>query len=127
MIKYKFSMRLQGSNEQYEYVLDLQQDEEDNPDMVFTTKRREQLRDSLQKQSACKIDDTALSRIIRVWKQDIEVGCRYSSLTLDLPLLADAQIDDLAEEGNQEIPPLFKPDISGVEPQFGALPPLIFQ
>ena len=126
MVKYKFSMRIQESNESYEYVLDLQQDEEDNPGLVFTAKRQEQIRESLQRQSACKINDSILSRIIQVWKLDIEVGCRDSSLLLDPPLLADAQIDDLNEGGNQEIPPLFKPDLSGVEPQFGALPPLIF-
>ena len=126
MVKYKFLMRIQESNEFYEYVLDLQQDEEDNPGLVFTAKRQEQIRESLQRQSACKINDAILSRIIRVWKQDIEVGCRDSFLLLDLPLLANAQIDDLNEGGNQEIPPLFKPDLSGVEPQFGALPPLIF-
>jgi hypothetical protein len=127
MIKYKFSMRLPGSNEAYEYVLDLQQEEEDNPDIVFSAKRREQVRESLQRQSTCKIDDNALTRIVKIWKQDIAMGSRNSSITIDLPLLADSQIDDLREEGNQAIPALFKPDLSGIEPQFGALPPLIFQ
>lgn len=127
MIKYKFVMRLQGSSDNYEYILDLQQDEEDNPDLAFSPKRREQIRDSLQKQSACKVDNNGLDRIIKTWKQDIEMGIRESSLTLDLSLLADSQIDDLSEGGNQEIPALIRPDLSGIEPQFGALPPLIFQ
>jgi hypothetical protein len=126
MVKYNFSMRLQDSSDAYEYILDLQQDEEDNPELVFFPKRREQIRDSLQKQSACKVDDANLNRIIAVWKQDIQMGCRTSGLTLDLTLLADAQIDDLSEGGNQDIPALIKPDLSGIEPQFGALPPLTF-
>lgn len=127
MVKYEFSMKLQGATDEYKYVLSLNQNEEDNPEIIFTPRRREEMKESLQRQSSCKVDDSSLNRIIRAWKQDIEMGCRSSSISLDLALLADSQIDDLKEEGNQEIPALFKPDLSGIEPQFGALPPLIFQ
>ena len=127
MVKYTFTMRVQGSSDNYEHILNLQQEEEDNPDMVFYQKRRDQLREALQNQSACKINDNALNRIVKAWKLDIAMGSRDSSITIDLPLLVDSQIDDLNEGGNQSIPALFKPDLSGIEPQFGALPPLVFQ
>jgi hypothetical protein len=127
MVQYRFSLKLAEWNERYEYILYLSSEQENNPEILFTSKVREDIRKSFQKQTSCKVDDIALNHILKVWKQDIEMGFRESALTLNLVLLSDSLIDNLVEEGNQEIPPLLKPDLSGIYPQFGALPPLIFQ
>jgi hypothetical protein len=126
MVKYKISMKLRGTNDDYQHILDLQRNEESNPDIAFTSARREQIRESLQQQSACKVDDRALNHIVKTWKEDIEMGFRDSAITLDLPLLIESQINDINEPGNQEIPDLVSPNLSGIEPKFGVLPPLIF-
>jgi hypothetical protein len=44
------------------------------------------------------------------------------AITLDLPINLQA----LNEGGNQELPAIVEPDISEIEPKFGALPPLNF-
>jgi hypothetical protein len=126
MVKYIFSLKLKDSPDEYRYVLDLQPSQENNPEKLLNSEIREHIRDSLQKQSSCKIDDPILNRILRTWTQDIKEGYRDSSLTFDLPSFMDSQILLLNDSGNQEIPDLIEPDLSGIEPKIGALPPLVF-
>jgi hypothetical protein len=126
MVKYAFVLKLKDSPDEYKYILDLQPNQENNPEKLLNSEIREHIRDSLQKQSSCKIDDFTLNRILRTWTQDIKEGYRDSSLTLDLPSFMDSQILLLNDSGNQDIPTLIKPDLSGIEPKIGALPPLVF-
>jgi hypothetical protein len=126
MVKYTFSLKIKDSNEEYKYVRDLQPSQENNPEKFLNSEIREHIRDTLQRQSSCKIDDRTLNRILKTWGQDIKEGYRDSSLTLDLPSAVDSHILLLNDSGNQQIPDLFKPDLSSVEPKIGSLPPLIF-
>jgi len=126
MVKYTFSLKLKDSKEEYRYVRDLQTNQENNPEKFLNSEIREHIRDALQSQSSCKIDDSTLNRILKTWGQDIKEGYRDSSLTLDLPSAVDSQILLLNDLGNQQIPELMKPDLSGIDPKIGALPPLIF-
>jgi hypothetical protein len=80
----------------------------------------------LQKLSLSAIKDHQLNNIIQTWIKDIREGYRFSSLTLNLRLLIEENIDQLQEMGNQEIPKIIDPDLSDLEPEFGMLPPLNF-
>jgi len=115
-----------GTNETYIYTLQLTPREEDYPEEAFTPSRCQQIQEQLEVESASKIDNSSLSRIVKTWVKDIREGFRESSITLDLPSLLESQIMDLHDDGNQEIPSLFPPDLSEIEPQYGAFPPLIF-
>lgn len=126
MVKYKFSLKIKGDVNEYSYVLDLNSSQEITPEKAFTPQIREDIRLNLQTQSLCAIKDSHLNKMIGTWIQDIKEGYRDSTLTLQLPLLAESGIDELGEAGNQEIPPLVNPDLSGIEPMFGMLPPLNF-
>lgn len=127
MVQYKFSLKVKGgNNEEYSYFLDLNSNQENAPEQFFTPQVRENIRLNLQNQSLCAIKDNDLIQIVNTWIQDIKEGYRDSSLTLNLPLLIEAGIDELNEQGNQEPPTLLSPDLSDIEPMFGMLPPLNF-
>ncbi|MBV5262084.1 hypothetical protein FLX56_27185 [Synechococcus moorigangaii CMS01] len=124
MVVYKFNLQIQGSNEAHSYARDLQSIEEDNPEQVFTKEVRESMRNDLQKQSLCGIKDYHLDQMIETWIADIKEGYRNSSIVLNLPLLVDSNLDQINEPGYQDLPQLVQPDLTGIEPCFGALPPL---
>ena len=126
MVIYKFFLQIKGNQDQYNYSLDFKPNQENNPGQVFTTEIKESLRKTLQKQSSCAIKDKHLNTILTTWIQDIKEGYRESTITLDLPLLIQSEIEKLQESGNQQLPELIEPDISEIEPQIGALPPLVF-
>ncbi|WP_066381230.1 MULTISPECIES: hypothetical protein [unclassified Anabaena] len=126
MVKYTFSLRVKGLDEQYMYSLDLNPTQENMPEQVFTSEIRENLRISLQNKSLCAIKDNHLYQIIQTWIEDIKEGYRDSSLTLNLPLLIESNIDKLNEPGFQELPAVISPDLFNIEPILGMLPPLNF-
>ena len=126
MVKYTFNLKLKDSPEQYTYTLDLTPNQEDMPEQIFTPAIKEDIRATLQKLSLSAIKDHQLNNIIQTWIKDIREGYRFSSLTLNLRLLIEENIDQLQEMGNQEIPKIIDPDLSDLEPEFGMLPPLNF-
>ncbi|WP_242035432.1 hypothetical protein [Trichormus variabilis] len=96
------------------------------PQQVFSSQIREDIRLNLQNQTLCAIKDFHLNQIINTWIQDIKEGYRDSTLTLQLPLLIEAGIAQINEQGNQENPHVVNPDLSNIEPVWGMLPPLNF-
>jgi hypothetical protein len=127
MVRYTFFLFLKDAPSPptgYQYFLDLTQDLEDCPQQIFTPERRKDLRNNLQKQSSCAIREHHLIEIINTWVEDIQVGVRQTYLHLDLPPKDVHNIENLEEDGNQEIPNLLPPDLLGIEPIFGMLPPL---
>ena len=126
MTKYTLTLKNTDSQDEYNYALDLNSSQENNPEQIFKLEIRESIRNTLQKQSSCKISDAHLNRMITNWTQDIKEGYRDSLIQLDLPSLLMANIANLQEAGNQEIPALIEPNISDIEPCGGMLPPLIF-
>ncbi|MFW6359884.1 MAG: hypothetical protein ACOC0N_11825 [Chroococcales cyanobacterium] len=129
MVQYSVELKLKDnpdSKESYRYTLDLTIAQENNPNLIFTSEIRQRMRQSLQKQSSCKINEANLNQIIKTWSEDIREGYRLTIITLDLPLLVESNLDQLIENGNLEIPALVEPEIAEIEPQSGALPPLIF-
>lgn len=126
MTKYTLTLKNTDSQDEYNYALDLNSSQENNPEQIFKLEIRESIRNTLQKQSSCKISDSHLNRMITNWTQDIKEGYRDSLIQLDLPSLLMANIANLQDAGNQEIPALIEPNISDIEPCGGMLPPLIF-
>lgn len=126
MTKYILTLKIKDSQDEYRYALDLNSAQENNPEQIFKSEICESIRNTLQKQSSCKISDAHLKQMITNWIQDIKEGYRDSLIQLDLPSLLMANIANLQEMGNQEIPALFEPNISEIEPCMGMLPPLIF-
>ncbi len=124
MVIYKFFLKTQDSRDRYEYVVNLNSNQENNPRRFFTTEEKEKLRHNLQQKSLCAIKDKHLIQILNTWIEDIEEGYRESSLTLDLPLLIESNIEQLDEQGYQDLPSLLSPEISQIEPKWGMLPPL---
>ncbi len=126
MVQYKFHLKVKGDNNQYCYFLDLTPNQENMPEQVFNSQIREDIRLKFQNQSLCAIKEVHINQIINTWIQDIQEGYRDSTITLQLPLLIEAGIDQINEQGNQENPSVINPDLSDIEPVFGMLPPLNF-
>jgi len=126
MLKYTFSLKVKGSDNEYAYSLNLTPNQENMPEQIFTPEIRENIRTNLQEQSLCAIRNSHLNKIITTWIQDIKEGYRDSTLTMSLPLLVEANLEQLNEQGNQEIPMIISPDLADIEPQLGMLPPLSF-
>jgi hypothetical protein len=126
MVAYKFTLNLRSPPESYSFILDLTPDREDNPEYAFDSTLREIIRRKFQDDSACAVRDRHLDEIIRVWTQDIKQGYRETSLTLDLPLLIDSNVDQIVEPGNQDLPSLLPAVSIDAEPNTGLPPPLDF-
>ncbi len=130
MVLYQFWLKIKDiPDKKYIYNLNLKSHQEDNPELIFTSEVRENLRNTLQNESLCAIKDKHLNQIISTWIEDIEEGYRKSEKTLDLPLLIESNIEKIQDGGNQKLPMILSPEISDIEPQWGMLPPLsnIFQ
>ena len=126
MVKYSITITNKKINHQYRYTIDLEQNHENHPTSFFTPIVSNQIRNELQSQNNCQINDMHLQIIIKTWIQDIKEGYRDSNIVLDLPVINNRKNQQLTEPGNQEIPSLIYPDLSDVEPKIGALPPLDF-
>lgn len=129
MVKYQVSLKIKDDpdpNEKYSYPLDLNLNQENHPQQIFTPEICQRMRDVLQNKSGCKIGTSHLNQIISAWIEDIREGYRNTTVILDLPLLIAANIKNVREGGHQEIPALLPPDLKEIEPQVGAFPTLIF-
>ncbi|NET41636.1 hypothetical protein [Okeania sp. SIO2B3] len=126
MVEYSLTLTNKNTNQISRYILDLEEYYENQPASFFTPIVCNKIRNELQSQGSCHINDMYLQIIIKTWIQDIKEGYRDSNVVLDLPQINHRNINSLKESGNQEIPQLIYPDLSDVEPQIGALPPLDF-
>jgi hypothetical protein len=129
MVKYSLELKLKNYNDvqnSYRYTLDLNPAQENQPEQIFDREICQRIKQKFQTESACKISDANLNRMVAAWREDIREGYRYTTITLDLPLLIESEIEKLQESGNQQLPEMIEPDISEIEPQIGALPPLVF-
>ncbi len=126
MVKYTLFLKIPGPSPVggYEYSLDLSQAQEDNPQNLFTPNLRQDLKTKLQNASSCAVRDNHLHHIINTWIEDIREGYRETTIHLNLPLLEDINLETIQDQGNQELPPFFPPDLTGIEPRLGMLPPL---
>jgi hypothetical protein len=128
MVKYSIEIKPQNNQPEKKlaYTLDLNFAQENNPEIIFTPEIRESMIRYLENKNGYKVSHKNLEYIINFWLADIRNGYRETSLSIRLPLLIDSQIYQVIESGYQEIPDLIEPDLSTIEPQGGAFPPLTF-
>jgi hypothetical protein len=124
MIEYTLELKIKRQHQNYKYKLHLTQEQEDNPEIIFTQQIKESMRLTLQNQSLCAIKNNHLEKIINYWLEDIAQGYRLTIIEVELPLLIENKFAQLNDHGNQEKPEIILPDLSRVEPTFGVLPPL---
>jgi hypothetical protein len=124
MVMYQLFLQVKGANQPEKYGLDFNAQEESNPRLKFTEEIRESLKKTLQNKTLCAINDYHLNEIINTWIEDIEEGGQVTSITLDLPPLGAEKLLQINDQGNQEKPSLIAPDLGGIEPTLGMLPPL---
>ncbi|NEO54812.1 MAG: hypothetical protein F6K54_18025 [Okeania sp. SIO3B5] len=128
MVKYtlKIANENQPNLNPVEHSLDLGYELENNPERLFNSEFRKQLRSTLQTKTSCSINDYHLKTIVETWMEDIYRGYRLTSLSLNLLPLEFDKIHQLQDPGDFSIPDLFPPDLSQICPKNGAFPPLIF-
>lgn len=129
MVRYTFELKLQNdptAAERFTYSMDLNPSQEDNVNAFFSPEILESMRRALQNQSACRISPASLSKMIQVWKKDIREGYRLSSMTLNLESIAEEQVYAIQDEFDRTKPEILPLEALAIEPQVGALPPLIF-
>lgn len=128
MVNYTLELqpKSEPKNKTFTYILALNTAQENSPESIFNSEIKESLRKTLQNQSGYKINNINLNHLLQTWIQDIREGYRLTTITLDLPLLIDDQINQVNEAGYQALPPLLDPALSSIEPQEGAFPPLNF-
>jgi hypothetical protein len=124
MVKYTVRVKNKGDNKTYSYSLELSQNQEDNPQLIFTKEITSSLQINLERQSSAKITEPQLQQIINAWFEDIREGYRDTQITLNLKSALEEKIILLEENGNQEIPDIIDFDLEDVEPVGGMLPPL---
>jgi hypothetical protein len=124
MTKYQFSLQIKNSIDRSDYSIDINASQEDNPEAIFTPQVRESIRNQFQADTLCIIKDNQIQKIISRWIEDIREGYRETTLVLDLPLLIDYDLCKIQDSGNQEKPRLVEPELAGIEPTKGVLPPL---
>jgi hypothetical protein len=124
MVMYQLFLQVKGVNKSEKYGLDFNIQEENNPRLKFTEEIRESLRRTLQNRTLCAINDYHLNEIVNTWIEDIEEGGQVTNIILDLPPLGAEKLLQINDQGNQEKPSLIAPDLGGIEPNLGMLPPL---
>jgi glycyl-tRNA synthetase (class II) len=124
MVQYTLELKIKKENHKHFYKLDLTEDQEDNPGIIFHQEIRESMRSKLQENSSYAIKNKHLDQMINYWIEDIAQGYRSTTIELDLPLLIEDKLVQLNDQGNQEKPEILPPDLSIIEPSFGVLPPL---
>lgn len=127
MVEYTLKLKVEDQTDQEcQYTIDLQARDEDYPERYFTPAVRDTIQRDLQRRSLCRISNANLNQIIKTWIQDIREGYRDSTIKINLSPAAIVDLDQLQDSGNQELPTLFRPDLTDIEPQGGVLPPLSF-
>lgn len=126
MVQYALIVKIPDSQQDYRYTLDLNRSQENNPEQIFTEEITESMKNFFEKNSQCEVSKVNLKKMISRWQEDIAEGYKTTQITLNLPSIFVSNLKELKDEGNQEIPELLPPDLSGIEPTGGALPDLIF-
>ncbi|MFM6138109.1 MAG: hypothetical protein ACKPCP_28875, partial [Sphaerospermopsis kisseleviana] len=124
--RYNLTLELKDSQERRTYTATLNTTQENNPDLFFTPEVCQQIRSYFQNPTQRRINDENLKYILNTWIKDIKQGYRDTIISMILPLLSGANLEDLVEPGNYHLPLPSIPDLSAIEPQGGALPSLIF-
>ncbi|BAQ64811.1 hypothetical protein [Geminocystis sp. NIES-3709] len=124
MVKYTLTIINKEDNHSYSYSLQLNQNQEDNPEVIFKDEITASMKKQLENQSSTILNDYQLQQIINTWIEDIKEGYRSTPIHLQLKSILDEKLKLLIDLGNQDIPNLISPDLENIEPSEGVLPPL---
>jgi hypothetical protein len=124
MVKYTLTITNKEDNQSYSYSLQLNQTQEDNPEVIFNEEIISSMKIQLENQSSAIINKYQLQQMINSWIEDIKEGYRLTAITIKLKSMLDEKIKLLTDSGNQEIPDFIEPDLENIEPTGGVLPPL---
>jgi hypothetical protein len=129
MVYYKLSIKTKGNpdpNDVFEYQVDLSTEHENAPEYYFGLERKEDIQKTLENKTDCRVNSQTLNQIISEWIDDISIGYRDTTLTLDLPPLDYIDPHNFEDTGNPELPPFQSPNLDGIIPNLFVLPPLTF-
>ncbi|MBL1208710.1 hypothetical protein [Geminocystis sp. GBBB08] len=124
MVKYTLTITNKEDNQNFSYSLQLNQNQEDNPQLIFNHEIISSIKTQLETKSLATINQYQLQQIINSWIEDIKEGYRLTPITIKLKSMLDEKIKLLIDSGNQEIPNFIEPDLENIEPTGGVLPPL---
>jgi hypothetical protein len=124
MVKYTVTIKSKEDNQVYSYSLELNQNQEDNPQIIFTPEITSSMKKQLEGKSLAIINDYQLQQIINGWIEDIKEGYRNTIISLKLKSTLDESLKLLTDKGYQEIPDFIEPDLQNIEPIGGILPPI---
>ncbi len=130
MVQYQLRLELENWQKPYIYKIDLNVQQENDPEKLFQQEIRQSLSKDLEGTISCQISPNKLEKILSRWIEDIKEGYRETTMNLELPSTQKEQDLKFREENyeidDDNIPELVMPDLSGIEPQVGCLPPLDF-
>lgn len=125
MVKYTIIIKEKEDNKQYSYSLELNENQEDNPQVIFSPEITISMQKQLEAKSMATFTDYQLQQIINAWIEDIKEGYRNTIISLKLKSVLDEGLKLLTDIGNQDIPDLSEPDLENIEPIGGVLPPIL--
>lgn len=125
MVKYTITIINKEDNQNYSYSLQLNQNQEDNPQIIFSPEITISMQKQLETKSMTTFTEYQLQQIINTWIEDIKEGYRNTIITLKLKSILDENLKLLTDLGNQDIPDLIEPDLENIEPVGGVLPPIL--
>lgn len=125
MVKYTITIINKEDNQNYSYSLQLNQNQEDNPQIIFSPEITISMQKQLETKSMTTFTEYQLQQIINAWIEDIKEGYRNTIITLKLKSILDENLKLLTDLGNQDIPDFIEPDLENIEPVGGVLPPIL--
>jgi hypothetical protein len=125
MVKYTITIKEKEDNKQYSYSLELNENQEDNPQIIFRPEITISMQKQLEAKSMATFTEYQLQQIINAWIEDIKEGYRNTIITLKLKSVLDESLKLLTDLGNQDIPDLIEPDLENIEPIGGVLPSIL--
>lgn len=124
MVKYTVTIKNKEDNQEYSYSLELNQNQEDNPQLIFSSEITSSMKKQLEVKSLATINEYQLQQIINGWIEDIKEGYRRTFISFKLKSTLDESLKLLTDNGYQEIPDFIEPDLQNIEPIGGILPPI---
>ena len=137
-LKYELSLSIKGTSApEYQCEMMLDVDEESNKVKLERRfqQEREKIRETLQRyvdryvKPPRGVGNDFLTDVLQAWMREIREGQFTTTITRDLPVMTNDEIDKLEDDGYRILPEdleFIPPDINDIEPTIGVLPPLNF-
>lgn len=137
-LKYELSLSIKGTSAP-EYQCEMMLDEAEESNKAQLERRFQQEREKIRKTLQRHVDryvkpprgvgNDFLTDVLQAWMREIREGQFTTTITRDLPVMTNDEIDKLEDDGYRILPEdleFIPPDINDIEPTIGVLPPLNF-